>query len=43
MAIDFSTGRVCVSHASNVLGVCVMITPALTSYRDSVGFLAGSA
>jgi hypothetical protein len=29
MAIDFSTSRVCVSHASDVLGVCAMITPAL--------------
>jgi len=34
LAIDFSTGCVCVSHASSVLGVCVMITSALQSYRD---------
>jgi hypothetical protein len=33
MVIDFSVGCVCVSHASDVLGVCVMITPALKSYR----------
>ena len=43
IAIDFSTGRVCISYASDVLGMCVMITLALKSYRDSVGFLAGSA
>jgi hypothetical protein len=43
MVIDFSTDRVCISHASDMLGVCVMITPALKSYRDSVGFSAGSA
>src|SRR5437868_6533431 len=41
--LDFSTGRVCVSYASDVPGVCVMITPALKSYRDLVGFLTGSA
>jgi hypothetical protein len=26
LAIDFSTGCACVSHASGMLGVCVMIT-----------------
>jgi hypothetical protein len=29
LAIDFSTDWACVSHASDVLGVCVMITSAL--------------
>ena len=29
LAIDFSTGWACVSHASDVLGVCIMITSAL--------------
>src|SRR3954449_4651792 len=29
LAIDFSTGHTCVSHASGVLGVCMMITSAL--------------
>ena len=27
--MDFSTGWACVSHASDVLGMCVMITSAL--------------
>jgi hypothetical protein len=27
LAIDFSTGCVCISHASDVLGECVVITP----------------
>ena len=29
LAIDFSLGWACVSHASDVLGVCIMITSAL--------------
>jgi hypothetical protein len=29
LAIDFSTGYACVSHAFDVLGVCVMVTLAL--------------
>ena len=29
LAIDFSTGWACASHASDVLGACVMITSAL--------------
>jgi hypothetical protein len=29
LAMDFSTGWACFSHASDVLGVCVMITSAL--------------
>ena len=29
LAIDFSTGCACVSHASGVLGVCVVIALAL--------------
>src|ERR1700722_17265208 len=29
LAIDFSTGWACISHASDVVGVCVMITSAL--------------
>jgi hypothetical protein len=29
LAMDFSTGWACVSHASDVLGMCVMITSAL--------------
>jgi hypothetical protein len=29
LAIDFSTGWACTSHASDVLGMCVMITSAL--------------
>jgi hypothetical protein len=29
LAIDFSTDWACVSHASGVLGVCVMITSTL--------------
>jgi len=29
VAIDFSTGFACVSHAFNVLGVCVMVISAL--------------
>jgi hypothetical protein len=29
LAIDFSTGCACVSHAFDVLGVCVMVTLAL--------------
>ena len=33
MVIDFSVSRVCVSPASDVLGVCVVITPALKLCR----------
>jgi hypothetical protein len=29
LSIDFSTGWACISHASDVLGMCVMITSAL--------------
>src|SRR5271168_2075529 len=29
LALDFSTGWACLSHASDVLGMCVMITLAL--------------
>src|SRR5271154_6206651 len=29
LAMDFSTGWACISHASDVLGMCVMITSAL--------------
>jgi hypothetical protein len=32
--MDFSTCFACVSHASDVLGACVMITSALHSYID---------
>ena len=48
-AIDFSTDWACISHASDVLGVCVMITSALLRteterYREeyTVSHSAGS-
>jgi hypothetical protein len=34
LVVDFSTGCVCVSHASGVLGACVVTTSALRSYRE---------
>ena len=35
MAIDFSTGCAYVSHASGVLGVCVMVTLSMVVQRLS--------
>jgi hypothetical protein len=37
MAINFSTDWACVSHVSNVLGVRVMITPALLRIETERG------
>src|SRR5271154_3534489 len=36
LAIDFSTDWACVSHASDVLGVCVMITSALLQLEPNL-------
>src|SRR3954469_7805707 len=48
LAIDFSTGHTCVSHASGVLGVCVMIISALLRaeterWREESPLLSSSA
>ena len=54
MTMDFSIGCACVSHASDVLGACVMITSALhrlnagerekhTTLSRPAGFLSGLA
>jgi hypothetical protein len=41
VAIDFSAGCACVSHAFDVLGMCVMVTSALPRVKTERGGFLG--